>query len=150
MARPCKQRLVCDVATPRAFKPVGRSAGELHQVTMGRDEVEALRLADVVGLYHEAAADQMGISRPTFGRLIQSARAKLAQAFLTGQMIVVEGGAVRRGRATTFVCGGCGQRRHADRGRRTRACGQCGHSMERLARSPQRRCRRTKSASKSA
>jgi len=35
-------------------------------------------LADLEGLYHDAAAERMGVSRPTFGRLIERARHKIA------------------------------------------------------------------------
>ncbi len=54
------------------------------------DELEALRLADFEGLYHEEAAKHMDISRATFGRIIDSARHKVAEAILQGKALRIE------------------------------------------------------------
>ena len=61
---------------------------------LGFDEAEALRLADLEGLYQEAAARRMGISRPTFGRIIESAHRKVADALLNGKALRIDGGEV--------------------------------------------------------
>ncbi len=61
---------------------------------MALDELEALRLADLQGLYQEQAADQMKISRPTFARVIESARKKVADALINGKALRLEGGPV--------------------------------------------------------
>jgi predicted DNA-binding protein (UPF0251 family) len=66
----------------------------LEQVTLSLDEVEALRLADLQGLYQEQAAKQMKISRPTFARIIEEARRKTAEALIHGKALRLEGGAV--------------------------------------------------------
>jgi uncharacterized protein len=63
-------------------------------VTLTLDEVEALRLADLQGLYQEQAAEQMKISRPTFARIIEEARRKVAEALIHGKALRLEGGAV--------------------------------------------------------
>ncbi|MFW5640048.1 MAG: DUF134 domain-containing protein, partial [Thermodesulfobacteriota bacterium] len=44
------------------------------------------------GLSYEDAGKHMGISRATFGRIIQSARKTLADALVNGKSIKVEGG----------------------------------------------------------
>jgi len=54
------------------------------------DEVEALRLADYEGLYHEDAAQKMKISRATFGRILDQARRKVAEALLKGKALRIE------------------------------------------------------------
>jgi len=54
------------------------------------DELEALRLADYEGLYHEEAAKQMNISRATFGRILDGARHKTAGAILHGNALKIE------------------------------------------------------------
>jgi predicted DNA-binding protein (UPF0251 family) len=77
------------------FKPAGVPACTLEQVTLTLDEVEALRLADLNGLYQEQAAEQMKISRPTFSRIIEEARRKVADALIHGKALRLEGGAVR-------------------------------------------------------
>jgi predicted DNA-binding protein (UPF0251 family) len=64
---------------------------ELEEVALGLDELEALRLADLEGLYHAAAASQMGISRQTFGTIIASAHRKVAEALLEGKALRIAG-----------------------------------------------------------
>ncbi len=59
------------------------------------DEFEAIRLADLEGLYQEQAAERMNVSRQTFGRIIESARRKVAQVLAGGLALRIEGGADR-------------------------------------------------------
>lgn len=92
MARPCKFRRISQEYGIGFFGPKGVPLRELELVVLGHEEVEALRLADVDGLYHEEAAATMGVSRPTFGRILESARHKLALALITGKGIQVNGG----------------------------------------------------------
>jgi predicted DNA-binding protein (UPF0251 family) len=76
------------------FKPGGIPAHDLTTVVMTLDEYEAVRLADLQGLYQAEAAERMGVSRPTFGRIVESAHRKVAQALVHGQALLIEGGAV--------------------------------------------------------
>lgn len=97
MARPvCERRLGRD-PRPMLFKPAGIPACELSEVELGFDEAEALRLADLEGLYQEAAARSMGVSRQTFGRIVETARRKMADAVLNGKALRIEGGEIRLG-----------------------------------------------------
>ncbi len=64
------------------FKPCGTRRKELEIVYLFEDEMEAIRLADYEGLYQQECAERMGISRPTFSRLIERARKKTADALL--------------------------------------------------------------------
>lgn len=124
MPRPHKCRLISNPPAVTAFKPAGVPASELDAVELRFDELEALRLADLEGLYHDAAAERMGVSRPTFGRLIQAARHKVATALLTGRMLMVQGGSVSAGSAEAVPPG-------PPSGRRRRwgcGCGGRGHS----------------------
>ena len=73
------------------FKPCGIRAKELEVVFLAQDEAEALRLADYEGLYQEECAKRMQISRPTFVRLIASARKKVADAVLHSKKLEIEG-----------------------------------------------------------
>ena len=61
---------------------------------MPLDEFEALRQADLGGLYQQQAAEQMGVSRPTFSRIIESAHRKVADALVHGKALRIEGGSV--------------------------------------------------------
>jgi predicted DNA-binding protein (UPF0251 family) len=65
----------------------------LEEVVLGLDEVEALRLADLNGLYQEKAAEQMKISRPTFSRIVEQARRKVADALIHGKALRIAPGA---------------------------------------------------------
>ncbi len=78
----------------RYFKPQGVPLAELEEVVLAEDEIEAIRLADFEGLYHDEAARRMGVSRPTFGRIIEGARKKTAEAITSGKAMRIEGGAV--------------------------------------------------------
>ena len=65
MARPVKcRRIRCAPAT-RYFKPQGIPLRNLEEIVLGLDELEAMRLADLEGLYQAEAAAQMGVSRQT-------------------------------------------------------------------------------------
>lgn len=87
MARPIKCRRVCCVPEARYFKPRGIPMTQLEEVSLALDELEALRLADLQGLYQEAAAAQMGVSRQTFGTIVASARRKVAEALIQGKAL---------------------------------------------------------------
>jgi predicted DNA-binding protein (UPF0251 family) len=76
------------------FKPAGIPARELDEVVLPLDEFEALRLADLEGLYQEQAAERMGVSRPTFGRILDAAHRKVADALVHGHALRIEGGPV--------------------------------------------------------
>jgi predicted DNA-binding protein (UPF0251 family)/predicted Fe-Mo cluster-binding NifX family protein len=76
------------------MKPAGIPARELREIVLGFDEAEALRLADLEGLYQEAAARLMGVSRQTFGRIIETARRKTADAILNGKALRIDGGEI--------------------------------------------------------
>lgn len=82
------------VAEVVLFFPMGLPREGCEEVVLGVDELEAIRLADLFGLYHEEAAQQMGVSRATFGRILESARRKVAEALVLGKGIRVEGGDV--------------------------------------------------------
>jgi len=92
---------------------------------MTLDELEALRLADLGGLYQEAASKEMGVSRTTFGRILESARRKVAEALVHSLELRIEGGSVDRpGKARCSSCRG--------RGARPAGCGCC-HRLTRPA-----------------
>lgn len=54
------------------------------------DELEALRLADYGGQYHQNAAREMKVSRSTFGRIVKNARYKVAEALTQGKALKIE------------------------------------------------------------
>ncbi len=60
---------------------------DLEEITLDPDELEALRLADLLANSHETAAGEMKISRATFGRILESARKKVTDGILNGKAI---------------------------------------------------------------
>ena len=77
------------------FKPAGVPASGLPRAMLGLDEYEALRLADYEGLKQEEVAQQLGVSRPTVSRILESARRTVAAALVEGRAILIEGGPVQ-------------------------------------------------------
>jgi predicted DNA-binding protein (UPF0251 family) len=119
MARPCKTRLVGEPPAQVVFKPAGVPARELEWIELAVDEYEALRLVDGEGLEQEAAAELMGVSRPTVSRILARGRGKLARMLSTGGALVIGGGVVcpRGGRAQNRGQGCHGRGRGQGRGR---------------------------------
>jgi uncharacterized protein len=87
MARPRKHRMVACEINASYFKPQGIPMRQLEEIVLDMDEVEAIRLADIEGLYHVDAALKMGVSRPTFGNILARARRKIATALLEGKAL---------------------------------------------------------------
>jgi hypothetical protein len=98
MPRPFCSRRISGRPRAAVFKPRGIPLGDLDRVEMTLDEYEALRLADLDGLYQEDAAVRMKVSRATFGRIVDSARRKAADALVHGKALVIGGGPVHPGR----------------------------------------------------
>lgn len=95
MARPVTDRRVRATPARSLFVPSdGEGAASFSgtEVRLSLDEFEAIRLADFEGLYQEAAALRMGISRQTFGRIVEAARKKVAEALVRGTPLRVGGG----------------------------------------------------------
>ncbi len=72
------------------FKPCGIPGHDLEYEVLTKDEIEAIRLADFEGLYQEDAASQMEVSRPTFSRILNNARKKIANALILGKAIEIQ------------------------------------------------------------
>jgi uncharacterized protein len=79
----------------------------LEEVVLTLDEYEAMRLADFEQLYQEHAAGKMHISRQTFGRVIESAHYKIAEALIQGKAIIIEGGEVALQGIKKIKCRNC-------------------------------------------
>jgi len=65
----------------------------LDEVRLSIEELESVRLKDLEDLDQEQCAQRMNISRPTFQRVLESSRKKIADALLNGKAIKIEGGA---------------------------------------------------------
>ncbi len=108
------------------FKPAGVPASRLSELVLGIDELEAVRLADLEGLYQEQAAEQMKVSRQTFGRIVSAARGKVAQALVEGMSLRIEGGEIEMEDMRTFRCSECEHEWQAPFGTgRPEGCPEC-------------------------
>ena len=107
MARPRNCRRVGSMPGSNYFKPRGIPLTSLEEVVLSVDEFEAIRLADLEGLYQEQAAERMKVSRQTFGRIVEAARRKVAEALVEGKALKIEGGEVEMASMRRFRCGGC-------------------------------------------
>ena len=107
MSRPFKCRALAASRESNYFKPRGIPLAELQEVILTVDEFEAVRLADLEGLYQEEAAKKMKISRQTFGNIISSAHRKIADAIINGKAVKIEGGVYTRAEKRMFICEEC-------------------------------------------
>ena len=90
--RPKKTRWVKCKPGERCFRPRCKPASRLDGVVLTLDELEAVRLADLEKLKQEEAAKKMRISRPTFSRIISSARHKIGDALVNIKAIKIHQG----------------------------------------------------------
>ena len=107
MARPINCRRVGSMPQSDYFKPRGIPLSMLEEVVLTVDEFEAVRLADLEGLYQEQAAEKMNVSRQTFGRIIESAHKKVAEALVQGKALKIEGGEFEMASMRKFKCDDC-------------------------------------------
>lgn len=126
MPRPTKPRWVEFLPSVTYFKPAGVPMAELEEVTLGVDEVEAIRLKDYLGLDQEECATRMNLAQSTFQRILTQARAKIASALVDGKALRIEGGNYLVS-PFTFECKDCSYEwqntgQHLD----TPACPNCG------------------------
>jgi len=78
------------------FSPRGKP-GRPDEIELKIDEYEALKLTDFQGYDQTEGARVMGISRPTFGRILRSARKVIANALVNGKTIKIRIGNVQVG-----------------------------------------------------
>jgi hypothetical protein len=74
------------------------------------DEFEAIRFADHEMLCREKAAARMKISHQAFGRIVDSAHRKMAEALIEGKALKIEGGKISMASDTAvrkFKCYDC-------------------------------------------
>lgn len=74
------------------YQPQGISRGDLQEVILKVEELEAIRLKDLLRLEQEECARHMQVSRSTFQRVLNDARYKIAEALINGNAIRIEGG----------------------------------------------------------
>ncbi len=87
MVRPIKPRRILFDPNVTYFKPRAVPLSDLEEVDLRVDELEAVRLCDLKDLDQIEAAKKMKISQSTLGRILASARRKIAEALIEGKAI---------------------------------------------------------------
>lgn len=124
MPRPKKYRFVKREPGVTFFKPQGIPLRVLEHAHITVDELEALRLSDLLGLSHEETAKQLKVSRPTVTRMLARAHQMVADALVNGKAIQIQGGDyILEG--CECVCPKCGARWSAPAGELGQVCGSC-------------------------
>ncbi len=127
MPRPQKNRIIKEPPVFTQFKPAGIPGRSLETVILTLDEYEALRLSDLECMSQEGAADEMEISRPTFTRLIETARKKVMEMIVDGKMLIIEGGNIHF-RHNIIKCRHCGHMFNINIEIKIEKCPSCGSS----------------------
>ncbi len=107
MPRPKCCRQIGGMPGRTCFHPEGSASSPCGEVSLSLDEYEAIRLADLEGLYQEQAAIRMNVSRQTFGRIVETARRKVADVLVHGKTLRIEGGVVSTRGAPQVRCPRC-------------------------------------------
>ena len=97
MPRPVKWRKIEKMPAVMQFYPQVKDPGSAEENVLKLEEIEAVRLKDLEGLEQGECADRMEVSRPTFQRVLNSAREKIADSLVNGKAIRIEGGKYTRG-----------------------------------------------------
>ncbi len=92
MPRPFRTRRVRFQPGITHFKPAGIRLSDMDEIVLTMEEFESIRLKDFENLDQTKAAKKMNISQPTFARLIDIARKKIADALVNGKAIRIQGG----------------------------------------------------------
>jgi len=92
---PCRgrrrgQRWITEIPETRRFEPEGEKKGDDVLITL--EELEAIRLVDLLELQQQEAALYMGVSRKAHWNDLRSGRKKIASALVYGLGIRIEGG----------------------------------------------------------
>jgi uncharacterized protein len=131
MVNRVKRRVSC---FPKAtyYKPKEIPLCCLEIANLSIEELEAIRLCDLLQMEQNEAADRMGVSRKTFWSDLQRARQKVADALVNGKAIEISGGEyVNAGECKiNFLCKECDHVWEAkfDEPRPT-SCPGCGSSL---------------------
>ncbi len=105
--RPKCLRIVKDKPRVDYFKPRGVPLKNLDSITLGLEEIEAMRLVDLVGLEQKKAAKEMKISRRTLARDLKRGRKGVVEALIEGKAIEIGGGFFAT-EDRIFLCRECG------------------------------------------
>lgn len=108
MARPIKWRKIEHIPMVPYFIPADHEIEGVEVNVLLLEEVEAIRLKDLEGLEQAECAERMEVSRPTFQRILLSAREKIADGMINGKAIHIAGGNYTRN-ICSVMCEECNE-----------------------------------------
>ncbi|MCB2216184.1 DUF134 domain-containing protein [Desulfofustis glycolicus] len=91
MPRPKKLRFISGSTEVGSYIP--ENVEPTGVIDLSMEGLEAIRLTDYEKLDQETAAQRMGVSRQTYGRVLAQARQAVATALVTRQRLRIDGGA---------------------------------------------------------
>ena len=135
--RPKQSRAVISPPKFKGFRPYGYFGKLSKPVNLFIEEYEAIKLCDYELLTQLEASKFMGVSRPTFTRIYESARRKIALAMAETRQIDIEGGKSHFN-AEWFKCNKCSSIfNNPAKTKKISACPMCNSdSIEKVNESP--------------
>lgn len=123
---PRRRRLRKVVAPPtfKGYRPYGVNSIPKKRIELLYEEYEALKLADYDLMNHKEASELMGVSRPTFARIYESARRKIAKALVETKEIVTVYGNVWMEK-NWYICNECHARFTIPKPTKNNTCAIC-------------------------
>lgn len=89
LGRPRLKRHICFNPRVSYFKPRGIPMRGLEVVELTVEEIEALRLKNIVGLDQNECAKKMKTSQSTLQRILSTASLKITDALINGKAIKI-------------------------------------------------------------
>lgn len=124
MPRHRKLRKVVAPPNFKGYRPYGNQVSNGEVVELLYEEYEAIKLADYDLMHHLDASKLMGVSRPTFARIYESARRKIARALVEAKEIKTSYGNALMDKSW-FLCNECNARFTIPKTVTERACAIC-------------------------
>ncbi|MBI9032848.1 MAG: DUF134 domain-containing protein [Bacteroidales bacterium] len=126
MPRPKRHRQLQSPPTIGGLRPFGGKEKPKEQIHLLLEEYEAIRLSDYQNFPQQEAAQMMEISRPTFTRIYDKARKKMAESLIENKTLLIQGGDVNY-KEDWFRCNLCETTfRNISQGESTKTCSLCG------------------------
>ena len=127
---PRRTRLRKVVAPPefKGYKPYGTNRNSKEYIELLYEEYEAIKLSDYDLMNHKEASELMGVSRATFARIYESARRKIALAFVETKEIRTVYGNTQMDESW-FLCNACHARFTLPKTLKQDICPMCSSSQ---------------------
>lgn len=92
MPRPRVGKKVCCLPRHESFGPLDKREEQVQTLIMTVEQYETIRLIDYEGMTQEECAQLMKVARGTVQKLYNDARIMIAQSFVDGKDIRIQGG----------------------------------------------------------